>query len=117
MAISTETTVSNLPARSTYEWVVLIGLPPILLGLVVYVGWLIVSAYMPVSDADIAEAGKESVCVNEGLQSNLKRDVPVTKRKLIAIRAECSELMQEQVDAEAKKLAAQKQRLALDSAK
>lgn len=117
MAISTEATVAQSPVRSTYDWVILIGLPPILLGLIVYFGWLIASAYLPVSDADIAEAGKESICVNEGLQSSLQRDVPVTHRKLIAIRAECRELMQEQADAETKKLAAQKQRSALDSAK
>lgn len=117
MTISTEAVVAQSPVRSTYDWVVLIGLPPILLGLILYVGWLIASAYMHVSDSDIAEAGRESICVKEGLQTSLKRDVPVTKRALIDIRAKCSEFMHEQVDAEANRLAAKKQRSALESEK
>lgn len=110
MTFATEGAVAQSHGRSTYDWVILIGIPPILLGLIAYSLWLIFSANLPASDANIAEAGKESPCVNESLQSSLKSDVPVTNRKLISIRAECSELMQEQADSEAKKLAAQQQR-------
>lgn len=117
MTTSTETNATQSTGRSTYDTVILYGVPPLLLVLIVYFGWLIASSFLPVSDVAIAEAGKESICVKEGLQSSLTKDVPVTFKELRSIRNECSELMQEQAESDAKKLAAQMQRKALEAAK